>query len=204
MARFYAIRLRAMIETSGILGSDRDEMLKNRLLPDFMEARVHRDHGLWLEQALMFITAVKKSVKAELSPEAFYSPQELIEEARSFGAGVVIPHPPIFWPILVSDLDVDGWEVWNPSTPDHAAFLSEALARANQGPRKRPLLVFMGDDTHMSSKIRPTMGDRKGSAGREIGFQPPWGDPAVDGILKRNNQSRARTINEYRGRLLNG
>lgn len=38
MARFYATRLRAMIEKSGIIGGNRDEMLKNRLLPDFMTA----------------------------------------------------------------------------------------------------------------------------------------------------------------------
>ncbi len=203
MARFYAIRLRALIEMSGIQGSDRDEMLKNRLLTDFMQRRVKARQAALLEQALCFIKAVKKSVKAELSPEAFYSPQELIEEARSLGAGVVIPHPPLFWPILLSGLDVDGWEVWNPSTPDQAVFLTEALARANERPRKRKLLAFMGDDTHMSAKIRQTLGDKK-AAGPEIGFQEAWRNPAVAGALQKARQSRANTINEYRNRLLNG
>ncbi|UQZ90585.1 hypothetical protein C4J81_15775 [Deltaproteobacteria bacterium Smac51] len=204
MARFYAIRLRALIEMSGILGSERDEMLKNRLLSDFMLRRVCRRHSVLLEQAMVFINAIKRSVKAELSPDAFYSPQEIIEEARSFGAGVVIPHPPVFWPILLSDLDVDGWEVWNSSTPSHTVFLTEALSRANQIQRKRPLLVFMGDDTHMSAKIRLPVSDQKGSASREIGFQDPWFSQPVRDALNKTNQSRTNTINEYRDRLLNG
>ncbi len=195
MARFYAVRLRTLIEGSGLLGSDRDEMLKNRLLTDFMQRRVKPKHSALLEQALFFIKAVKKSVKAELSPDAFYSPQELIEEARSFGAGVVIPHPPVFWPILLSDLDVDGWEVWNPSTPDQAVFLTEALARANERPGRRKLLAFMGDDTHMSSKIRQAEGDKKTAAGPEIGFQEAWSDPAMAAVLRRTGQSRTNTIN---------
>ncbi len=202
MASFYAIRLRALIEMSGALGSERDEMLKNRLLSDFMEARLKPKHEALMEQALLYIKAVKKSVKAELKPEAFYSPRELIEEARSFGAGVVIPHPPAFWPILLSDLDVDGWEIWNPSTPDHAIFLAEALERANSGRKKRRLLVFMGDDTHMSAKIRPDLLDKKAARRPEIGFQDAWREPLLANVLKRSGQSRANTLNEYRARLM--
>jgi hypothetical protein len=203
LARFYAIRLRALIDMSGILGSERDEMLKNRLLSDFMAARIKPKHESLMEQALLFIKAVKKSVKAELNPEAFYSPHELIEEARSFGAGVVIPHPPAFWPILLSDLDVDGWEIWNPSAPDHALFLAEALERANSnGRRKRKLLAFMGDDTHMSAKIRPDALDKKANKRPEIGFQDAWQDPLLAPVLRRSGQSRANTLNEYRARLL--
>ncbi len=202
MARFYAIRLRTLIERSGILGGPADEMLKNRLLPDFLQARSSPAHRALAEQALMVIGAVKKTVKTGLNPEAFHSPEEIIEEARSLGGGVVIPHPPIFWPILLADLDVDGWEVWNSSTPHHTVFLLEALDRANQARRgRRRLLAFMGDDTHLSGKIRPARSEEKDSANREIGFQDPWFDPAVQTVLERTGQSLIGTLNEYRTRL---
>lgn len=202
MARFYAVRLRAMIESSGILGGSRDEMLKNRLLPDFMALSVPPAQQNLLGQALMFVKAFKKTVKGELRPEKFYSPQEVIEEARSLGAGIVIPHPPIFWPILLSGLDVDGWEVWNPSTPHHTLFLLETMHRINESRRRgRRLLAFMGDDTHMSAKIRLERDNEKDADGREIGFQPPWTDPEVDATLKRTSQSLTNTLNEYRFRL---
>ncbi len=202
LARFYALRLRTLIERSGILGGSRDEMLKNRLLPDFIQARGGSLHRWLLEQTILFINAVKKTVKAELNPEEFYSPQEVIEEARGLDAGVVIPHPPAFWPILLSDLDVDGWEIWNSSTPHHTLFLLEALDRANQSrPARRALLAFMGDDTHLSGKIRPAWSEEKDSASREIGFQDPWLEPPVQAALERAGQSLTRTLNEYRARL---
>ncbi|MDL2226609.1 hypothetical protein LJB86_03010 [Deltaproteobacteria bacterium OttesenSCG-928-M10] len=201
MARFYAVRLLTLIEESGIIGGPADEMLKNRLLPDYLTA-MESGRPVILDQALMLIKAVKKTVKAELNPGEFHSPQEVIEEARHLGGGVVIPHPPQFWPMLLSDLDVDGWEVWNPSTPKHAIFLTEALARANESrPGRRPLLAFMGDDTHMSAKFRLGLSDEKDSAGREIGFQDPWFDPAVKAALDRAGQSRRRTLTEYQERM---
>ncbi len=202
MARFYAIRLRAMIEESGIIGVSRDEMLKNRLLPDFILARTGPEHLRLAEQAILFVNAVKKTVKDQLKPEEFHSPEEVIEEARSLQGGVVIPHPPQFWPALLADLDVDGWEVWNPSTPHHTRFLLEALDRANQCRRgRRRLLAFMGDDTHMSAKFRPNRTEEKDSAGREIGFQDPWTDPPIRALLDRTGQSLAATIDEYRARM---
>jgi len=167
-----------------------------------MTASVPPDQMNLLGQAIIFVNAVKKTIKAELRPEKFYSPQEVIEEARSLGAGIVIPHPPQFWPILLSGLDVDGWEVWNPSTPHHILFLLETLHRANESRRRgRRLLAFMGDDTHMSAKIRLDRSDEKDSANREIGFQPPWTDPVVSAALQRTGQSLTATLNEYRGRL---
>ncbi|MDR2945328.1 MAG: hypothetical protein LBV79_01080 [Candidatus Adiutrix sp.] len=202
MARFYAVRLRALIEQSGILGGPRDEMLKNRLLPDFMAASTPPKQADLLGQAVIFAKAVKKIVKADLRPEKFFSPQEVIEEDRSLGAGVIIPHPPLFWPILLSGLDVDGWEVWNPSSPRHTLFLLEAMQRANESRKKaRRLLAFMGDDTHLSAKITPEPGDEKDSARREIGFQPPWTEPDVAAALKDSGQSLTNTLNEYRARM---
>ncbi len=202
MARFYAARLKALIERSGIIGSARDEMLKNRLLPDFLLACAGPQQRFQAEQALMFISVVKKSVKAALRPEAFHSPQEVIEEARSLGGGIVIPHPPAFWPILLSNLDVDGWEIWNPSTPRHTLFLLEALNSINEHRvAKRRLLAFMGDDTHMSAKFRRNLSDEKDSVGREIGFQDTWNQPEVSAALGRAGQGLRRTLDEYRSRL---
>jgi len=202
MARFYAVRLKTLIEESGIIGGGRDEMLKNRLLPDFIAARTAPEHRLLAEQAVLYINAVKKSVKKNLNPNEFFSPEEVIEEARALGAGVVIPHPPQFWPILLADLDVDGWEIWNSSTPHHSIFLLEALNRANASRHgRRELLAFMGDDTHMSAKFRLNPTDEKDSVNREIGFQPPWEEPVVRSLLNRCGQSLSRTINEYRSRL---
>ena len=204
LARVYAGRLRALVERSGLMECGQTEMLKNRLLSDFIFARTKPEDGAMVQQALVYIEAVKKKVKSELNPNAFYSPEEVIEEARGFGAGVVIPHPPMFWPILLSNLDVDGWEVWNPSTPKHTLFLLDALKRANQLGRRsgrRPLLVFMADDTHMSGKIRPNINSKKVFSTREIGFQAPWFDLGVKDALKGMKQSLLGTLTEYKARL---
>ncbi|MDR0882615.1 MAG: hypothetical protein LBP55_08740 [Candidatus Adiutrix sp.] len=202
LARANALRLKTLIDRSGLIGSGRDEMLKNRLLPDFILARTGPSPSPLVEQALIYITAIQKTVKADLSPQEFYTPQEVIEEARSLGGGVVIPHPPQFWPILLSGLDIDGWEVWNPSTPRHTLFLLEALARFNDARRgRRQLLAFMGDDTHMSAKFRLKPGADQNTGRREIGFQEPWTDPAISALLDQTGQSLTRTINEYRQRL---
>lgn len=202
MARFFALRLERLIKESGIIGSERDEMLKNRLMTDFMLARVCGFHQPLVDQALTYINAVKKEVKNNLSPDEFYSPQELIEEARGLQAGIIIPHPPLFWPILLSDLDIDGWEIWNPSTPDHTLFLLAALNRANESrQRGRELLPFMGDDTHMSAKFRRNGSNTPGAAQREIGFQDPWNDARVKAKLSNSRQSLSKTLSEYRQRL---
>ncbi|MDR2455194.1 MAG: hypothetical protein LBE49_01180, partial [Deltaproteobacteria bacterium] len=59
----------------------------------------------------------------------------------------------------------------------------------------------MGDDTHMSSKIRPDVMEDKSYREREIGFQPPWSDPEAARALKALGQSRERTMDEYRSRI---
>jgi hypothetical protein len=200
LARFYAAKIRAMVEESGIVNTPRAEMLKNRLLTDYIERKAHNDlDPVRLDRLLSLVNHIKKIVKARLNPAHFHSPEEIIEEARALGAGVVIPHPPQFWPALLDVLDVDGWEVWNPSTPNHIHFLIDCLKR--RGKIKRPLLAFMGDDTHMSSKIRPLMVSDKGGSGREIGFQPPWGFADVKAALKDAGQSRERTMAEYLSRI---
>jgi hypothetical protein len=200
LAKLLAKRLKGLIEKADLGSSNRAEMLKNRLLPDFMAARGHEFPPETLDRAMALSRLVKSQVKRRLAPSRFHTAREVIEEARGLGGGVVIPHPPQFWPILLDDLDVDGWEVWNPSTPNHAIFLIETMAR--QKGAKRPLLAFMGDDTHLSSKIRPDQkSEGKNNLDREIGFQPPWRDPLVAKALEKTGQSRDKTMDDYRARL---
>ncbi|MDR2367537.1 MAG: hypothetical protein LBF58_05405 [Deltaproteobacteria bacterium] len=198
---FFASRLKQLIHGREVQDTDRSEMLKNRLLTDFMLARCQGLDPTLFGSSLSVANIVKSFVKHRLNYQRFSEAQDVIEEARGLGAGIVIPHPPQFWPALLDDLDVDGWEVWNPSTPNHALFLIESLARA-QGRYKRPLLAFMGDDTHMSSKIRANVTEDKNGRGREIGFQPPWWDPKVAEALKKTGQGRERTMDEYRARIV--
>jgi hypothetical protein len=195
----HAARLRAMIDASGVAAGPGAEMLKNRLATDFIERREGAADPARLARLLELVNLLKARVKSRPDPTRFHEARELIEEARSLGAGVVIPHPQRFWPALLADLDVDGWEVWNPSTPSHAVFLTGCLSRRGRG--GRPPLAFMGDDTHMSSKIRLHMVSDKGGGEREIGFQPPWRDPEVVAALKVAGQSRKRTLEEYVERL---
>ncbi|MDR3203178.1 MAG: hypothetical protein LBV23_00320 [Deltaproteobacteria bacterium] len=199
IASQYALKVAGLVESQKILGSQRSVMLKNRLLSDFIQALGKDLPPSLMGEVLSLIKLIKGIVKKRLRPTCFFSAQEVIEEARSIDAGVVIPHPPVFWPVLLDDLDVDGWEVWNPSTPSHAVFLINCLSRAPKG--RRPLLAFMGDDTHMSSKIRPKMLDDKVGSESEIGFQHPWFDAKVQQALKAAGQSRERTMDEYRSRL---
>jgi hypothetical protein len=199
LAQFYASKISAMVEESGITKTPKAEMLKNRLLTDYIERKATNLDPARLDRLLSLVNHIKKLVKARLNPDMFHTPEEIIEEARSLGAGIVIPHPPQFWPALLDTLDVDGWEVWNPSTPNHIHFLIDCLKR--RGKIKRPLLAFMGDDTHMSSKIRPEVVSDKGGSGREIGFQPPWAFPDVQAALKEAGQSRERTMEEYLSRI---
>jgi hypothetical protein len=198
--KYYATKLRLMIGESVIVSSNRREMLKNRLLTDyiFLKSAAYLKPPM-MDSLLTYAKHVKNLVKLRLNPNRFHTAKNLIEEARSHGAGIVIPHPPRFWPALLDDLDIDGWEVWNSSTPDHTSFLIECLKRRKK--KKRDFLAFMGDDTHMSSKIRPDMSMKKGSPKTEIGFQPPWGNPAIKLALRDANQSRKRTINEYMARI---
>jgi hypothetical protein len=197
---FFACRLKELIQGRDILDTERSEMLKNRLLTDFMLARNQGLDPTLFGSSLSCANVVKSFVKHRLNYQRFNTAQEVIEEVRALGAGIVIPHPPQFWPALIDDLDADGWEVWNPSTPNHALFLIESLNRT-KGRTKRPLLAFMGDDTHMSSKIRANVTEDKNGRGREIGFQPPWWAPEVAQALKRTGQSRERTMDEYRARI---
>ena len=106
-------------------------------------------------------------------------------------------------PILLADYDVDGYEVWNPQSWEYTDFLITVLNRKNReaGPSTKRLLVFMGDDTHMSEKTRSPHDRDHFKASREIGVQPPWSDQAIRKKLVVAHMDKHDVIEEYKARL---
>jgi len=180
-----------------------DDVYKNKLVRNYLDALRDRFGDRLINRAQVYAKAVKDLVKEEFSLSYFYRATEVIEEARALGGGVVIPHPEQFWPILLADYDVDGIEVWNPQSQQYTEFLINVVNRRNRmGWRgKRPILVFMGDDCHMSEKTRPLAEQDIEKAAREIGLQPAWHDFNIQKSLLKNDMSRRKVISEYRARL---
>ncbi len=179
------------------------EMFKNKLLRDFMDEYRPEYGDAWINRAQTFLQAVKLIVKSHFSMRYFYRTSEIIEEARSLGGGIVIPHPEQFWPILLADYDVDGYEIWNPQSRRYTEFLISVVNRKNSqaAESRNKLLLFMGDDTHMSEKARdPDKQDRE-KACREIGIQPAWDDMHIRKALITANMNRKLVIGEYKSRL---
>lgn len=178
-------------------------MVKNKLLSDYFTALRQHFPDKLIGRALFLVKAVKQIVKREFSPRYFYRASEMIEEARSLGGGVVIPHPEQFWPILLADYDVDGYEVWNPQSREYTEFLVTVLHRQNRsrGGRQRPLLVFMGDDTHLGEKTKPPESQDRAKVAREVGLQPAWDDPLIRKQVMLAGMDRRRVIALYRERL---
>jgi len=198
-ARLHALKLIALLDKHA--GALRPDALKNKLVRGFLDAQRPRYGDRLVTRVQAFAQAVKLRVKAQFPMQYFYRASEVIEEARGFGAGVVIPHPEQFWPILLADYDVDGCEVWNPQSQRYTEFLIDTLARKNRkGWTERRQLVFMGDDTHMSEKLRnPDKTSDK--VLREIGVQPAWEDIGIRKRLLASGMDRACVINEYTARL---
>ncbi|MFO7875512.1 MAG: hypothetical protein R6U55_02880 [Desulfovermiculus sp.] len=179
------------------------DVLKNKMVRNFFHAlRPVFGHQL-IDRALNFLQEVKKEVKQGFPLQYFFRTSEIIEEARGLGAGIVVPHPEQFWPILLAEYDVDGYEVWNPQSRRYTDFLIEVVMRKNRErpASKRPLLIFMGDDTHMGEKIRDEQEADPSKADREVGYQPAWDDCAVRKLLLQNTISRGAVISEYKARL---
>ncbi len=189
-----------IIEHAGVTPED---ALKNKLVRNYLDClREHFDARL-VNKAQVYAKAVKEVVKENFSFTYFYRASEVIEEARSLGAGIVIPHPEQFWPILLRNYDVDGIEVWNPQSQHYTEFLINVVLDQNRrGYHKdRPLLIFMGDDCHFSEKLRKPGDQDKDKAAREVGFQPAWDDLAIAKSLIMAGISRKTVIDEYRARL---
>ncbi|MBU2551413.1 MAG: hypothetical protein KKB20_23575 [Proteobacteria bacterium] len=201
VVRFYTARLRQLIKE---FGSRVDPMMiKNKLVAEYIGARRGLEPQNMINRALLLVKAVKEIVKRDFSVEYFFKASEVIEEARALGGGIIIPHPEQFWPVLLADYDVDGWEVWNPQSQEYTEFLIQALHNQNKinRPNRRKLLVFMGDDTHLSVKIRDPETMEKSKLEREIGLQPAWDALGIRKKLSLSGSDRRRTIEEYKGRL---
>ncbi len=199
--RFYTAKLRKIMDQQE--ANTPDIMIKNKLLMEFVQVQAQRHPGVNPARAVLLLKAVKKIVKRKFSLEYFFRASEVIEEVRSLGGGIVIPHPEQFWPILLANYDVDGYEVWNPQSREYTEFLIKALSEQNKDYSRtdRQLLIFMGDDTHMSAKIKPPGTVEPAKLEREIGLQPAWDELAIRKSLSLADSSRAKVIRSYRERL---
>lgn len=176
--------------------------IKNKLLRNYFDSLRGEVDPIIINRAQTFLRSVKQLVKKGFALDFFYRTSEIIEEARSLGAGIVIPHPEQFWPVLLADYDVDGYEVWNPQSLEFTKFLITTLICQNrQSHISRRLIVFMGDDTHMGEKTKPKEHQNIKKASREIGVQPPWDDMDIRKLLIKAGMDRNEVISEYKARL---
>lgn len=200
-ARACCLKLEALLERHA--GDMPVDAIKNKLVRNFVDGlRPLLGDGL-ANRVQVFLKEVKAVVKAQFPLSYFYRTTEFIEEARSLGGGVVIPHPEQFWPILLAGYDVDGYEVWNPQSQRYTEFLISVLYENNRrrGNGERRMLVFMGDDTHMGEKTLPVSGGDSSKSRREIGLQPAWDDLSIGKKLIVADMDRVRIIEEYSARL---
>ncbi|SLM32853.1 conserved hypothetical protein [Desulfamplus magnetovallimortis] len=179
------------------------QSIKNKVLRNFFDFLRPRYGDQLIDRAQTFLTAVKQQVKADFSLEYFFRTSEVIEEARSLNAGIIIPHPEQFWPVLLADYDVDGVEVWNPQSQRYTDFLISVIRDLNkkQHHSDRPLLIFMGDDTHFGEKVIHPDRQNLMKAAREIGIQPPWDDLNIAKALVMSGINREKVIDEYKNRI---
>jgi hypothetical protein len=180
-----------------------EDAIKNKLVRNYLDCLREFYDPRFINKAQVYAKAVKEVVKENFSLSYFYRASEVVEEARSIGAGVVIPHPEQFWPILLRNYDVDGIEVWNPQSQQYTEFLIHVVLDQNRRGyhKERPMLIFMGDDCHMSEKLkRPDEQDPE-KAGREVGLQHAWDDLGIAKGLIMSGVSRKTVMDEYRDRL---
>jgi hypothetical protein len=199
--RFYTRKVEKMIEQ--YYADTPEEAIKNKLLRNYFDTLRDKYDDRLINRAQFLIKEVKKLVKLNFDLSYFYESREIIEEARSIGAGIIVPHPEQFWPILLANYDVDGYEVWNPQSREFTEFLIQVVINQNKTRRRseRQLLVFMGDDCHMGEKVKEKRYQDPEKAGREIGVQPAWNDLLVNKRLILAGMSRENSIIEYRNRL---
>lgn len=199
--RAYATRLRRLVRDNQTTMAP--IMLKNKLVRFYFDAlREHLDDRL-IDQAQEFLRRVKKVVKARFDPTYFFLVQEVIEEARLHDPVIIVPHPEQFWPILMADYDLDGYEVWNPQSRDYTEFLIGAIHRMNvhRSPSDRKVLATMGDDCHMGEKLKPKQQQDPDKASREIGLQPAWDELPIRKSLVLGGIEKESLLAEYRERL---
>lgn len=200
--RIYTKKINVMLEEN--LDSIPQDNVKNKLLRNFFNT-LRGDFGnAYINRVQAYLKEVKMEVKKNFSPKYFFRTSEIIEEARALGAGIVIPHPEQFWPILLAEYDVDGYEVWNPQSSEYTDFLISTVINKNKQllPSARRLLIFTGDDTHMGEKVKPPDEQDELKAAREIGVQPVWDDLGIRKKLIVAQMDKHNVIEEYRDRLV--
>ncbi len=199
-ARHHAARLEKLLDAT--YDEVPRESIKNKIVRDYFDLLRPENEAAFINRAQNFLQAVKIEVKKDFPLNYFYRTNEVIEEVRHIGGGIVIPHPEQFWPILLADYDVDGYEVWNPQSLEYTEFLITVLHKRNlRANGSRSLLVFMGDDTHMSEKVKDPAVRDKAKGCREIGVQPPWDDMHIRKQLLKAGMDRPQVIREYKDRL---
>jgi hypothetical protein len=204
IVRFAAIQTRKLRRMIHEYPSDIHELsLKNKLLINYLNAQRNFYDGRIIDRTVIFAYGVKEIVKRRFSLDYFYEVQEIIEEARALGGGVIVPHPEQFWPVLLADYDVDGYEVWNPQSREYTEFLIQVVVKKNMTStyKERPLLVVMGDDTHLGEKVLEPEMQNPEKISREIGYQPAWQDPAILRSLTIGNFDKDKVIKDYKERL---
>jgi hypothetical protein len=178
-------------------------MVRNKLIRNYFDALRDTYPTRLIHHVQAFLRAVKVIVKERFALEYFYQTQQFIEEIRGLGGCIVIPHPEQFWPVLLDELDVDAIEVWNPQSFQYTEFLIQVVDQKNRSSRRkgRPILITMGDDTHMAEKTRDPAHQDKAKASREIGVQPMWDDPGTRKCLITANAGREQFVHQYKARL---
>lgn len=199
--RVHVARLKTLLDR--LESETPKEMIKNKIIRNYFNTLRDKFDDRLINHAQLYLQAVKKLVKKDFGLQYFYETKEFIEEGRALGAGIVIPHPEQFWPVLLEDLDIDGIEVWNPQSFEFTKFLIDVVNRQNRTQRRRdrPLLITMGDDCHMGEKVKDPRHQDPAKAGREIGYQPAWEDLAVRKRLFAANIDRTKVIEDYKARL---
>ena len=179
------------------------QSIKNKLLVNYFRSLKKFYPPHLVNKAILLLKETKKVVKANFPLDYFYEINEIIEEARSAGAGIIVPHPEQFWPVLLADYDIDGYEVWNPQSREFTEFLINVIIKKNSSSKRfsRPLLITMGDDTHLGEKIRPAEEQDPEKVAREIGYQPAWQEAEVKKNLILGGFTLKKIIKEYKSRI---
>ena len=197
----YTAKLNKLIKKN--MAQTSSQAIKNKLLVNYFRSLKNFYDSHFINKAILLLKETKKIVKANFPLDYFYETNEIIEEARSVGAGIIVPHPEQFWPVLLADYDIDGYEVWNPQSREFTEFLINVINKKNSLGKKsdRPLLITMGDDTHLGEKIRPLEEQDQDKASREIGYQPAWQEAEVKKSLVLGGFSLKKIIMEYKSRI---
>lgn len=197
-AAFVALKLKSLIEAHRCTISR--STLKNKLIRDLIDRYRDIFGHLFIDRVQSYVREVKTLVKSEFSPEYYYLTSEVIEEIRGLGGCIVIPHPEQFWPILLANYDVDGYEVWNPQSQRYTEFMLSVVEEQNKHrhSNRRKLLIFMGDDCHLSEKVRPLHVQDPAKAAREVGLQPAWDDLSIRKKLIALKSERREVIRDYK------